>query len=142
LHWILTSYMCFNWRCEDYEVRWLCVTKEAPCMKISNWIFKIHQQTFKYQITFHMMKTMYGTHKIIITNEHSICFHGKNIKRTIFFWVPNFFYKKGVHSNQSERTTNLLHLNFHQSLSWPIKYHFLSVASFTKQMYVMMVHFL
>jgi hypothetical protein len=45
----------------------------------------MHQQTFQYQITFHMMKTMYHTHKIVIANEYSICFHGKNIKRFYLF---------------------------------------------------------
>jgi hypothetical protein len=79
----------FNWRCEEYEVRWLCVIKETSCMKCLNWIFKMHQQTFQYQITFHMMKTMYGTHKFIIANKHSVCFHGKNMKRTIFLVFQN-----------------------------------------------------
>jgi len=49
--------------------------------KLLNLIKKTHQQTFKYQITFKMMKNMFGIHKVIRNNEHLICFHGgKNAK--------------------------------------------------------------
>ncbi len=48
------------------EVKWLHMNKKNSCLKYSNLVLKIHQQTLQYQITFQMMKTMHVTHKGII----------------------------------------------------------------------------
>jgi len=34
-----------------------------------------HKETLSYQITFLIIKTMYGTHIVIIDNKHLVCLH-------------------------------------------------------------------
>jgi len=57
--------------------RWKVIdmTKKSLYMEYSNLIKKKHHQTFQYQITIQMMKTMFNTHKVITNNADFVRLH-------------------------------------------------------------------
>jgi hypothetical protein len=63
---------------------------------------KTHKEAFQCQITFLIIKTMYGTHIVIIDNKHLVCFHWKKKQiNKIKIGVHNQS-KQGVHYNSNK----------------------------------------